>query len=148
MRNLKPQQRKKKASMDPMLLRYDPRYDSISHWPQTISGDDGPVSCVHCKGQTNLSCPKCKVALCCHYMRNCFLLYHTEYKGKIICLPDFLPPLVPSLDFSTSESDPSDSKIDLDDPESDLPDLQSDPGNPESTQENIENTQEEGNSFF
>ena len=120
-----------------MCLRYDPRYDSISHWPQTISGDDGPVPCVHCKGQTNLFCIKCKVALCCHDMRNCFLLYHTDYKGKIICLPDFLPPLVlvPSLDSSTSESDlSSDSESDVDDPKSDLPGLQSDTGDPERTQ--------------
>ena len=69
-------------------------------------------------------------------------------RAKLFVFLAFLTPHVPSLDFSTSESDPSDSEIDLDDPESDLPGLQSDPGDPESIQENIENTQEESNSFL
>ena len=103
---------------------------------------------MHCGCQTSMACLKCEVTLCCNGKRNCFVPFHTEDMGEIICLPSFLTPHVPFLDFSTSESDPSDSEIDLDDPESDLRHLQSDPGDPESTQENIENTQEEGISFL
>ena len=120
-----------------MRLTYDPRYDTVNHWPETISEDDGPVPCVHCKDETNISCTKCNVALCCNERRNCYILYHTDTKGKIICTPEFVPPVVfvPYQDSSTSERElSSDSESDLDHSESDLPCLESDNGDPESTQ--------------
>ena len=107
-----------------MRLTYDPR-DAISE-----------VTSVHCNDETNISCTKCDVSLCCNERRNC-CLYYTDTKGKIICTPEFVPPVVfvSYQDSSTSERElSSDSESDLDHSESDLSRLESDNGDPESIQ--------------
>ena len=118
-----------------MRLTYDPRYDTVGHWPKPID----PVPCMHCKGETNISCTKCEVALCCNERRNCYILYHTDTKGKIICTPEFVPPVVfvPYEDSSTSErelSSDSDPESNLDHSESDFSGIKIDNCDPESTQ--------------
>ena len=110
---------KKGASRNLMRLTYAARYDTMDHWPKPIS----EVPCVECKEEANISCKKCKVALCLNRGRNCFIMYHTPPKGKIICIPKFAPPLafVSYEESSTSERElSSDSESDLDHSESDL----------------------------
>ena len=108
-----------------MRLVYALRYDIMDHWPKPIS----EVPCVECKEETNIPCKKCQIALCLNRGRNCFIMYHTPPKGKIICSPKFAPPLafVPYEESSTSERElSSDSESDLDHSESDLDHSKSD----------------------
>ena len=105
------------------------RFDGKDHWPHCFSGYDGRARCVHCNSFTNMYCLKCEVSLCCNFMRNCFISYHTEDNNEIIFLPEWL---MPHPDFSQSESDLDDPESDLDDPDSEPYDTESDSADPES----------------
>ena len=53
------------------------RLDKIGHYPAV---QDPRLTCKlpGCKGQTNMTCLKCNVKLCCDKTKNCFLSFHTE----------------------------------------------------------------------
>lgn len=58
-----------------MLPIPETRFDTFNHWPIP---NPNKSRCAHCKkGQSRITCNKCKINLCLTNAKNCFLIFHT-----------------------------------------------------------------------
>ena len=92
----------------PLAIRFNPMW----HLPFCFSGYYDRHRCAQCKAQTNVFCMKCEVFLCCSYKRNCYILWHTEHKGRLVAVPECL--IVPDNETENVPDDETENDFDSD----------------------------------